>query len=552
MKGYRDDRIRELEALYPFWQEKTIWGFFEETAERFPDQDFIVSLVERFTYKETKEKVLQVAKGLAAIGVKPGEHVAMQIENCPEQVFVALAVNAIGAVKVPVNISLSARELGFVLEQSQSQYLITGCHIDLEKNETALKLVVTLPQADCHMSVSTKEWADFLVAGKGEILSLRRGSEYAHDPSDIIYTSGSTKAPKGVVLTHDMLMRSAYASCLNRGFEKGRRIFIPLPMFHVYGYVEGMLAAILVGGAVLFRRGKFAAEPVLQFMKAEGANDILSVPAQMMSLISYLKENFVELPELHAVYCSAAVCPSWVWPSIRKYLGVSDVITGYGMTEVCGASMQTAPDDGDEILESRVGKLLPGGCSGEKAYGGHQIAYRVADQKTGEDCRPGEVGELWCKGSVVMKCYFNREEANRRVFTEDGWFKTGDCGYFDENGYLVLAGRVDDMYKINGENVSPKFLEDVFGNCPQISSAAVVGVPDEKHGYVGAAFIQLHEDTKENREKVENYSKEHLAKFQVPKYFFYLKNGDWPRTSTGKVQKFRLKEMAGKLTETIK
>ena len=135
-----------------------------------------------------------------------------------------------------------------------------------------------------------------------------------------------------MVLTHDMLMRSAYASCLNRGFEKGRRIFIPLPMFHVYGYVEGMLAAILVGGAVLFRRGKFAAEPVLQFMKAEGANDILSVPAQMMSLISYLKENFVELPELHAVYCSAAVCPSWVWPSIRKYLGVSDVITGYGMT----------------------------------------------------------------------------------------------------------------------------------------------------------------------------------------------------------------------------
>ena len=194
MKGYRDDRIRELEALYPFWQEKTIWVFFEETAERFPDQDFIVSPGERFTYKETKEKVLQVAKGLAAIGVKPGEHVAMQIENCPEQVFVALAVNAIGAVKYHKTFPFCQR-IEFVLEQSQSQYLITGCHIDLEKTRQ-LKLVVTLPQADCHISVSTKEWADFLAAGKGEILSLRRGSEYAHDPSDIIYTSGNTEGTK--------------------------------------------------------------------------------------------------------------------------------------------------------------------------------------------------------------------------------------------------------------------------------------------------------------------------------------------------------------------
>ena len=161
-------------------------------------------------------------------------------------------------------------------------------------------------------------------------------------------------------------MRSAYASCLNRGFEKGRRIFIPLPMFHVYGYVEGMLAAILVGGAVLFRRGKFAAEPVLQFMKAEGANDILSVPAQMMSLISYLKENFVELPELHAVYCSAAVCPSWVWPSIRKYLGVSDVITGYGMTEVCGASCRLPLMTGMRSLKAELGNCFLAAAAGKR------------------------------------------------------------------------------------------------------------------------------------------------------------------------------------------
>lgn len=550
MKGLLEDRLRELGRLYPIWEKKTIWKFFEATAERFPDQEFVVAEGgERFTYRQAREAALQVAKGLLATGVRPGDHVAMQIENCPEQAFVALAVSAVRGVKVPVNTGLSARELSFVLKQSESCYLVTGCEIELESGATGLKQVIALPQAQCRVDIPVLGWADFLTAGEGWQLPDSEGEQYADEPSDIIYTSGSTKAPKGVVLTHDMLMRSAYASCLNRGFETGRRIFVPLPMFHVYGYVEGMLAAILVGGAVLLRRGRFVAEQVLDFMEESGANDILSVPAQMMSLIESLRKIPRTLPGLHAVYCSAAVCPSWVWSGIRQYLGVSDVITGYGMTEVCGASMQTAPEDSEEILMTRVGKLLPAGCSGLSELGGRQIAYRVVDQKTGETCGPGQIGELWCRGAVVTRGYFNRAEANKRVFTEDGWFKTGDCGHFDEAGYLILAGRVDDMYKINGENVSPKFLEDVMGNCPQICSASVVGVHDEKHGYVGAAFIQLHEDTPENREKTEVYCREHLAKFQVPKYFIYMKAADWPRTASGKVQKFRLKEMAAAVAE---
>ena len=550
MKGLKADRLAELDRLYPVWEKKTIWKFFEATAERFPDQEFVAAEGrEIYTYRQTRDEVLRVARGLLAAGVRPGDHVAMQIENCPEQAFVALAVTAIRAVKVPVNISLSARELSFVLGQSESQYLVTGCKISMECAGTMLKQVIALPTAQCQVDIPVLSWEDFLAAGEGRELPDTKGEQYADEASDIIYTSGSTKAPKGVVLTHDMLMRSAFASCINRGFELGRRIFVPLPMFHVYGYVEGMLAAILVGGAVLLRRGKFKAEPVLDFMDSSGANDILSVPAQMMALIGCLRENPREFPRLHAVYCSAAVCPSWVWPGIREVLGVSDVITGYGMTEVCGASMQTDPEDSDEILKTRVGKLLPGGCSGFPELGGHQVAYRVVDQKTGKDCARGEIGELWCRGAVVTKGYYNRAEANKRVFTEDRWFKTGDCGSFDENGYLILAGRVDDMYKINGENVSPKFLEDVMGNCPQIESATVVGVPDEKHGYVGAAFIQLYEDTPENREKTEGYCREHLAKFQVPKYFIYMTEEDWPRTASGKVQKFRLKEMAAARVE---
>lgn len=545
MKGFINERQAELDRLYPVWEKKTIWKFFEATTERFPDKEFVVAAGHgSYTYRQTKEEVLRIARGLVAAGVRPGDHVAMQIENCPEQAFVALAITAVRAVKVPVNTSLGAKELSFILRQSESQYLVTGCQIRLEDKENCLKQIIALPEARCEVDIPVLFWNEFLAAEEGQILPDSEGQQYADEVSDIIYTSGSTKAPKGVMLTHDMLMRSAFANCLNRGFELGRRIFVPLPMFHVYGYVEGMLAAILVGGAVLLRCGKFTAEPVLDFMQESRANDILSVPSQMMTLIHYLKEKPRKLPELHAVYCSAAICPSWVWPGIRDALEVQDVITGYGMTEVSGASMQTAPEDTDTVLGTRVGKLLPGGSSGYPELGGHQIAYRVVDQKTGVDCAPGEIGELWCRGAVVTRGYFNRVEANARVFTQDGWFRTGDCGCFDEAGYLILAGRVDDMYKINGENVSPKFLEDVLGNCPEINNVEIVGVPDEKRGYVGAAFIQLHEDIPENRERAENYSREHLAKFQVPKYFIYMKEADWPRTSTGKVQKFRLKEMA--------
>jgi len=546
MKGLREDRLADLNQYYPTWEKKTIWKFFEATAERFPDAEFIVAEDGRvYTYSQAHAEILRIARSLLAVGVKPGDHVAMQIVNCPEQALVALAVSAIRAVKVAINTSLGTKELSYILNQSESLYLITGCHDRFCGVETMLRQVIALPCADCQADTPIMSWEDFLKLSADQEMPDSDGEAYADEVSDIIYTSGSTSAPKGVLLTHDMLMRSAFASCINRGFEIGRRIFVPLPMFHAYGYVEGMLAAILVGGAVLLREGKFVAEPVLKFMQDARANDILSVPAQMMAVINYMRETGpVDLPDLHAVYCSAAVCPSWVWPGIREYLKVNDLITGYGMSEVCAASMQTDPSDGDEILRTRVGKILKGGCAGLEEYDGCQIQYRVSDKKTGRVCKPGVPGELWCRGVVVTKGYYKRPEINKKAFTRNGWFKTGDCGYFDENGYLVLSGRVDDMYKINGENVSPKFLEDTVGNCPLVNNIEVVGVPDDKHGYVGVAFVQLHNDTEENRAGTEQYCRDHLAKFQVPKYFVYMTDPDWPRTATGKVQKFRLREMA--------
>lgn len=545
MNGNIKDRILEIQDTYGTWKKQTIWGFFQDTAKRYPEKEFLVAgYGETYTYYQSEKIIRHIAEKLASIGVKEGTHVAVQASNTSEAVFLSLAIAALHAVKVSVHVSLGIKELNYVLTQSKSQFLITCRELSLEDNFEHLKGIVILRGGNCEVSsVPVYGWIEFLSMKSSFVLPENMEEEKADCMSDIIYTSGSTSAPKGVMLTHDMLMRSALASCINRGFETGRRVFIPLPMFHVYGYVEGLLTSILAGGTVLIREGKFEAESVIAFMKEQRANDILSVPAQMMHLVEYLDANPCAFPDLHAVYCSASLCPSWLWSAIREKLGVQDLITGYGMSEVCGATMQTEPFDGDEILRTRVGKLLPGGSAGSPAYSGHQLEYKVVDQNTLETCKPGENGELWCRGLVVTTGYFERPEINAHAFTEDGWFRTGDCGHFDENGYLILAGRLDEVYKINGENVSPKFIENIMGNCPEVKEVAILGIPDDKHGYVGVAYFELYEDCEENRQKVENYCKEHLAKFQIPKHVIYLKEELWPRTSTGKIQKFRLKEM---------
>ena len=545
MKGSIEERQKELSRLYPHWQQRTIWEAFEHTAAQVPQHTFlIVEGQGSFTYEHIRQLALKTARSLWALGVRPGDHVALQASNGFRQIAAALALAALRAVKIPVNTQLKAKELAYVLEQSDSTYFITDRAPlpDTECKLPQMKQIISLDTTETVYEPAVS-WSKMLKAGQ-DVAFVPDGPGHAAEPSDIIYTSGSTSAPKGVVLTHDMLLRSAYASCLSRGFELGRKVFVPLPLFHVYGYVEGMLTTILAQGTLLVRRGKFQPGPILDFMQQTKANDILAVPTQMISLIRYLREHPVQLPHLHAVYCSASVCPAWVWPGIRQTLQVSDVITGYGMSEVCGASTQTAPTDTDEVLETRVGRLLPAGCAGSPEYHGQMIEYRVVSGETGEPAAPGEPGELWCRGSVVTKGYYNRPAVNAQAFTQDGWFRTGDCGFFDERGYLCLAGRVDDMYKINGENVSPKFIEDCMCDCPVIVQIQVIGLPDETHGFVGVAFVQLTQDTPQNRQIVETYSKEHLACFQIPKYFAYVTEEQWPQTPTGKVKKTILRKTA--------
>lgn len=543
------NKRRELfMASCPVWEPMTLYQRFADTASRYPEYELLLVDGIAYSYAEVLRQVELVSDGLWAQGVRGKSCVAVWMSNRLEFVCLTFALAKLGAVKVPVNRNVNLEEMQYILNQTEAEMLIMEGEEEpsLWEGFSSLHRVVCLDTA-VGVWGRRMDWESFLARGLKKPGGTAAGA--ADGMCDIIYTSGSTGQPKGAILTHDMLLRSAYASCINRGFAPGRRIYVPLPLFHVYGYVEGLLAAVLVGGSLIITRGKFEAEMALEAMEQYHAQDILSVPFIMMKLLQFPGLERYSLKDLNAVYCSASICPRWVWGAIREKLKVSEVMTGYGMTEVSGASLQTDPMDADDILLSRTGKILYGGCAGLKELDGKIIEYRVIDGETGRDQPPGEYGELICRGPVVTKGYYNFPEATESAVDEEGWLHTGDIGYFDGEGYLKFLGRCNDMYKINGENVSPQFLDKVISKCEYVVTAETVGVPDEKLGWVGVAFIDTDRPGKEWQEKIIAYCKEHLAPYQVPKHFIFGSSSEWPHTTTGKVQKFRLRECARKLME---
>jgi len=554
-----EERRKKLLARYPQWRNMTLYEGFAFKAAQCPDRVFFVVEGKYCTYAEVLKEADRISAALWSMGLREGGCAAVALSNRIEFVTVTFALAKIGAVKVPVNRNACPRELEFILGQTEAGFLITERPVDTGGADVCpgLRHIICLDGGG-KRGGRNLSWEDFLEQGNGcgeqdenQKLDRLREPEIFRDADgvcDIIYTSGSTGRPKGVMLTHDMLWRSAFASCVNRGYERGRRIYVPLPLFHVYGYVEGLLAAVLAEGSILITRGKFQVEKALGAMELYGANDILSVPSIMMKILQHPSLDRYNLKELHGVYCSASICPKWVWKAIREKLGVREVITGYGMTEVSGASMQTAPDDDNAVLAGRVGKILYGGPAGDERLGGNVIEYKVIDENGGE-LPQGGCGQLLCRGPIVTLGYYRDEEATALCFDADGWLKTGDVGYFDENGYLKFLGRCNDMYKINGENVSPQYLDKIISKCGHVVTVETVGVPDEKLGWIGAAFVDAGCPDQETKDMIMEYCKENLAPYQMPRYFFFTDSSTWPHTTTGKVQKYKLRDMARKLME---
>ncbi len=572
-------RREALEGRFREWLPRTLDGWLDACAELFGDRPLVVTDERVLTYAEVAEESRRSADGLTALGVRRGDRVGLLMANHAEFVTLKFAIARAGAVAVPFNFLYRTDELRYVLAQSDCKVLITNAGFAGLDHAAMLDGIV--PGWD------VAGFSDRAAAGDGApgglrhvVLAERPGDEprpgaftatalaelgernagasadvghAADDVSDLLYTSGSTGSPKGVQVTHDAVLRTAYASALTRAYEDGRRILFSLPCYHMFGYVEGLLSSTFVGGAVIMLPS-FSADGYLDAIEKHRATDMLCVPTMAVALVESPRRTEVDLSSLVAILCGSAPAPVWLWEQVEREFGVSEIVTGYGMTECGGAMTLTLPEDELILTSTTVGrpKLAGSGGVAGSEYDGRAAlcSYRTVDPETGEVLPSGSVGELASSGPTTMLGYHAKPDETAAALrpSPDGttWLHSGDLGRVRPDGYLELTGRSKEVYKSGGELVMPKEVEEVLARHPGISQVYAVGVVDERWGEIGCAVVVRAPGADLTTDDVIAYAKSNLARFKVPKRVAFLDADRLPTTATGKVQKFRLVELVSR------
>ncbi|PRZ42732.1 fatty-acyl-CoA synthase [Antricoccus suffuscus] len=547
------ERRQALETRWGAWTSTTLSGRFDMVAERFGDRPFVITDEATQTYAEVAAQSQRIAGGLADLGVRRGDRVAILIDNRAEFVPVKIAVARAGAVAVPLNFQYKAEELQAALAHSEAKVLVTIGHSMATDFLDALDAIAPgWETAGGGATLPTLEYVVVVGGGRDGALSLTdvaaRGTDITPpetDPDsicDIVFTSGTSGHPLAAMLTHDMVLRSAYGSAYHRGFADGWRICFALPMYHVFGYVEGLLAAMFVGGAVVPRQ-VFNPRTLLEAVAREHVNEVLFVPTMTVGVVEEAAQRAYDLSSLESVFSAAAPAPVWLWERVQRELAPRTVYTGYGQTEVSAATALTMPGDALEVVSETVGACKLGGAAATEGYDGRLAQYRTVDPFTGEPLPDGAEGELSVRGPIVTRAYHADPERTAGMI-EDGWLRTGDLGSVGADGYLRLTGRARELYKCGGELVAPKEVEDVINRFPGVGQAYVAGVPDERMGEVGAAWVVPDGDAVLDPEVLRRHCRTHLAAFKIPRMITIVAAADLPTTATGKVQKYRLAQSA--------
>ncbi len=539
-------------------REATIGQLLDETVAKVPDQDAVVYVDRdyRQTWSELRETVDQVAKGLMALGVKRGEKVAVWATNVPHWLTLQFATARIGAILLTININYRTEEISYLLRQSECEniFIIDG-YRDTDYVNTLYELVPELRTQPRDRLRSERfphlrrvlfmgpekhrgmySWNEVLamsVAVDDEEYRRRQEGLSSHDVVNMQYTSGTTGFPKGVMLTHFNITNNGYWVGVNENLTSADRVCLPVPLFHCFGCVLGVMAC-LNHGATMVILERYDPVNVMMSVEHEKCTALYGVPTMFIGVLDHKLFDRFDLSSLRTGIMAGSPCPVKTMRECVDRMNMREVTIVYGLTEVSPAMTQTRYDEPSlERKCSTVGKAIPG------------IEVAVIDPETGEHLGPGRHGELCCRGHNVMKGYYNMPEETAKAIDKDGWLHSGDIGMVDEDGYFSVTGRLKDMIIRGGENIYPKEVEDFIHHLEGVADVQVVGVPSVKYGEVPAAFVILRPGARLTAEDIIDHCRGRIAFYKIPRYVHFLE--EYPMTASGKIMKVKLREMASSL-----
>jgi acyl-CoA synthetase (AMP-forming)/AMP-acid ligase II len=528
----------------------TIGDAVRRAAGRFADTEALGDDRHRLDFTGLDRQVDAAARALLALGVGRGDTVALWAPNVAEWVFAALGALSVGCPVVPLNTRFQPPEAGDIVARSRARVAVctegflgrgyAGELVELAGDLPHLEHVVAVPLPDADAPAppappGSLSWEDFIAAGAevdDDTLAAARAAVTPDDVGDIIFTSGTTGRPKGVVTTHAQSLRAFADWSGVVGLTHGDRYLVVNPFFHTFGYKAGILACLL-RGATIICEPVFDAGRVLQRIGAERVSMLPGPPTLYLTILEHPDRNDVDLSSLRLAVTGAAAVPVEMVRRMHTDLGFGTVITGYGLTEATGVVAMCRAGDDPETIAATSGRAIPG------------VEVRVVDD-AGNELPRGEAGEIVCRGYNVMVGYLDDPIATAETIDADGWLHTGDIGVMDDRGYVAITDRLKDMFIVGGFNAYPAEIENMLSEHPAVAQVAVVGVPDARMGEVGHAWVvpragvvAAGPDRDQLASDLVAWARERMANYKVPRRISIVDT--LPTNASGKVLKYELR-----------
>ncbi|MHA7290025.1 AMP-binding protein [Arthrobacter sp. MDT3-24] len=538
--------------------EETIGQNFERVVARFPFHDALIEAApvpgadaRRWSYTKMNDDVDRLARALLASGVAKGDRVGIWSPNCAEWTLLQYATAKAGAILVNVNPAYRSHELEFVVKQNGMRMLVAAPsdrnsdYVGMARQALAgcpdLRELVFLPDygmdgldAGDPQSDGELTYAEMLKRADAVVhsgLKARMAELGPHDPINLQYTSGTTGFPKGATLTHHNILNNGYSIGELLGYTEHDRVVIPVPFYHCFGMVIGNLAALSHGAATIIPGRGFTPAAALEAVQDFGGTSLYGVPTMFIAELALPDFSSYDLATLRTGVMAGSVCPIDVMNRVISEMHMVDVAICYGMTETSPVSTMTRNGDTLQHRTETVGRTMP------------RLESQIVDPGTGEVLERGEIGELCTRGYAVMAGYWDQPDRTTEAIDADRWMHTGDLARMDDEGYVVIEGRIKDLVIRGGENIYPREIEEFLYSHPSIQDVQVIGVPDAKYGEELMACIILKPGADPlDAAAVADFCRGKLAHYKIPRYVDVRES--FPMTVSGKIRKVEMREEA--------